>query len=220
MVHGSLRMSPLMRISRNMAIVRDGGELTLINAVRVSADTEAELEDLGTIRNVMRLGYYHGVDDPYYVDRYSARFWCQADSDHHSHPELTDRLEEGADLPVRDGELFVFRQAMRPESALLIHRHGGILITCDSIQHYADWNYCSIIARVFMRATGFSLTTLIGPLWLRYMTPRGGSLRSDFERLLERDFEHLISAHGQLLRNGARSSVQAAVQRAFGGSGG
>ena len=34
-VRGSIRLNPLMRISRNMGIVREGAELTLINPIRL-----------------------------------------------------------------------------------------------------------------------------------------------------------------------------------------
>ncbi len=66
-----------------------------------------------------------------------------------------------------------------------------------------------------MRWMGFSLTTLVGPLWLKYMTREGGSLRPDFERLLELDFDCLLTAHGTPLRTGAKQAVAQAVERAF-----
>jgi hypothetical protein len=59
-----------------MTIVRDGGRLTLINTVRLNDAGLAELEKLGTVTNVVRIGDMHGVDDPFYVDRYGAKFWA------------------------------------------------------------------------------------------------------------------------------------------------
>jgi len=79
-VHGSFRMWPGTRINRNMIILRQNEELTLIGTIRLSPQDESdesELEGLGTIKHVIRLGYYHGTDDQYYVDRYCAGFWCQ-----------------------------------------------------------------------------------------------------------------------------------------------
>ena len=43
MVRGSIRMNPVVRITRNMAIVRNGSELTLVNPIRLSPAGEAEL---------------------------------------------------------------------------------------------------------------------------------------------------------------------------------
>ena len=47
------------------------------------------------------------------------------------------------------------------------------------------------------------------------MTPEGGSLKSEFERLLTLDFDRLLSAHGSLLTAGAKDSVAMAVRKAF-----
>jgi hypothetical protein len=62
---------------------------------------------------------------------------------------------------------------------------------------------------------GFPKTTVVGPIWLKIMTPEGGSLQTEFERLLTLDFDRLLSAHGSLLTSGAKDSVAAAIRRAF-----
>ena len=62
---------------------------------------------------------------------------------------------------------------------------------------------------------GFPKTTIVGPIWLKVMTPEGGSLRRDFERPLTLDFDRLLSAHGSLLDSGAKASVARAVSKAF-----
>ena len=217
MVHGSIRLAPGMRINRNMMVLRRNGELSLISPIRLVAKEEGALEALGTIKHVMRLGYYHGIDDRYYVDRYSAQFWCQAKSVHYPEPKPGHVLGEHSILPTADTELFCFQETKFPECALLLRQHGGILITCDSIQHWTDWSYCSLPARLVMRLAGFSLTTLIGPLWRKYMTPPGGSIQPDFQRLLSLEFEHLVGAHGRVCHGGAHGKVKAAVGRTFSG---
>jgi hypothetical protein len=75
MVRGSIRLNALMRITRNMAIVRHGGELTLIDPIRLDAAGETQLRDLGEVKRILRVGPMHGVDDPYYVDTFKAEFW-------------------------------------------------------------------------------------------------------------------------------------------------
>ena len=47
------------------------------------------------------------------------------------------------------------------------------------------------------------------------MTKPGGSLRPDFDRLLELSFENLVGAHGQPLLGGARDALRATVERVF-----
>ncbi len=102
------------------------------------------------------------------------------------------------------------------ESALLIRRDSGLLITCDSIQNYGDYRHASWLARVMFPLLGFPKTTLVGPFWLKWMTPRGSSLEGEFRRLLELEFDQLLSAHGTLLASGAHEAVKAAVDKAFG----
>ena len=123
-VHGGIRLKGILRISRNMAILRDGDALTLVNPIRLDAEGEAALERLGTVKRILRLGAMHGIDDPYYKHRFGAEFWCQVG--------------------------------------------GGIY-------------------------------------------PAGGSLRGEFERLLELDFDALLAAHGTWLPAGAKAGVRRAV---------
>ena len=66
-----------------------------------------------------------------------------------------------------------------------------------------------------MPLIGFPRTTVVGPIWLKIMTPEGASLKSEFERLLTLDFDRLLSAHGSLLTSGAKNSVASAVRKAF-----
>jgi hypothetical protein len=78
MVRGSVKLNPVLRITRNMAIVRHGGELTLINPLRLSETELARLDAMGEVKHVVRMGAFHGMDDPFYVDRYRPRFWSQS----------------------------------------------------------------------------------------------------------------------------------------------
>jgi len=212
---GSIRMGPLMRFSRNMVIVRHGGELTLFNPIRLSHDGEAAVEALGTVRHVVRLGVFHGVDDPYSVARFGAEFWCQAGSDKYTEPKPDHELVEGGTLPIPDAELFVFRETTKPECAVLLKRGPGILITCDGIQHYGDYGRQSLLAKLMMPFIGFPKSALVGPFWLKGLTREGGSIQPDCERLLELEFDALVSAHGTPLMQGAHEAVRQAVNRAF-----
>ena len=47
MVRGSIKINPLMRISRNMGIIREENELTLINPIRLNKKTEEKLKEMG-----------------------------------------------------------------------------------------------------------------------------------------------------------------------------
>ena len=90
-------------------------------------------------------------------------------------------------------------------------------MTCDAAQNYGDYSFNNWVARLVMPRIGFPKTTIIGPIWLRLMTPENKSLESEFERLLELEFDKLLSAHGTFLEQGAREAVRAAVQNTFSG---
>ncbi len=214
-VHGSINMGRGAKFNRNMVIVREGTDLTLINAVRL--DDDQPIQDLGTVKHVVRLGCFHGLDDPYYVDTYGADFWA-FDNQHPSYkdkPKPKYVMGENMPAPFSYGEVFQFHDTKWSEGALLVKRHGGVLITCDAIQHHKEWSRASMMTRIMLPFLGFTKTTLIGPLWLKAMTKEGGSLKADFERLLTLDFEHGVGAHGQVTYHTARREVEQAVANAF-----
>jgi hypothetical protein len=68
-----------------------------------------------------------------------------------------------------------------------------------------------------IKSMGFIEPAKIGPLWARKVT-RGkpASLHSEFERLLRKDFSHLVSAHGEPLMNTAKQALRRSVDATFG----
>ena len=205
-----------MQLNRNMVVIRRDTALTLIGPVRLSGEGEAALKELGSVQNIVRLGVFHGMDDAYYKHSFRACFWCQEKSSRYPDPEPDRYLEEGGELPLADAELFVFHLTRMPECALVLKQYGGILITCDGVQHYGNWKGINLPARLVMRLAGFRQDTLVGPFWKKMMTPQGGSLEPDFRRLLDVNFRHLVSAHGTLRRDDAHEAVAAAVARSYG----
>ena len=215
MVRGSIRINALISISRNMAIVRHQGELNLINPIRLDESGERQLLALGDVKRILRLGPMHGVDDPYYVERFGAEHWAPGESSFYPEPKVAQLLTEDRPLPFPDAEVFSFQGTLQPECALLLRGNSRMLLTCDAIQHYGDYRHISRIARLALPFLGFPKKTIVGPIWLKVMTPKGGSLAGQFRRLLELDFDRLLSAHGSLVETGARELVTVAVRKAF-----
>jgi len=219
-VHGCVRVNALVRFTRNMVIVRDEGQLTLINPVRVDDEGLAALEALGEIKHVLRLGPMHGQDDPFYVDRYNADFWAFEDGITYSTPTITHALTEGGPLPFSNAHLFAFKYMKEAEGAILLQRAKGILLTCDSIQNYATpphTPHTNWFSRTAMPYIGFPNETLIGPAWLKLLVEDKDrdNIKAEFKRLLTLDFDQLIAAHGTFLPQGARASVLQAFEKRF-----
>lgn len=212
-VRGSVRMGPGLRIPRNMAIIRDGEELTVVSPVRLRPETEVDLEKLGEVKHVVKIGL-HGMDDAYYLDRFGATYWALPGMVKEGGPKH-EALADGA-VPVSDATLFRFEDTTDPEAALLIARDGGILLTCDSVQHWVDTDGCSVPAKALTRVMGFLHPVNIGPPWRKRMTKPGGTLRKDFERLAELPFDHVMGGHGDPAKGGANAMLRATIARVFG----
>ena len=212
-VRGSKRVNALLRISRNMAILKDDDELTLVNPIRLNADGEQALTRLGAVKRILRLGAMHGIDDAYYRTLFGAELWAQAGGTIYPNPPI-DR-DMAIEFPLPHATLFRFEGVRQPESALLVPSAPNVLLTCDAIHHHGDYTYNNRIIRMAMPFIGIPKTTVVGPIWLKRVTPVGESLRGEFERLLELDFDALLGAHGTFLDHGAKAAARAAVARAF-----
>jgi hypothetical protein len=214
-VQGSVKLGPGLRITRNMAIVRSGSQLTLFHAVRLSPEGEAELVKLGTVKNVVKLANGHGMDDAYYLDRFSATYWALPGGARDQDPEVQQELRDD-NLPFDKAKLFAFQNSKEKEGALLVERGDGILITGDSVQNWTDTAGCSPPAKLVTRLMGFlKRPAQIGPPWRKIMTPKGGTLRPDFERLASLDFAHIVSAHGRPLMKTAKQDLRATIEATY-----
>lgn len=213
-VHGSIKIGPGLRMSRNMIVIKKNNELTLINPVRISDSELANLDKLGTVKNVMRLGDFHGLDDQFYLDRYEAQFWSQCG--HETYKELIPHqiIHTHTAPPIDDSEFFIFETAKYPEAALLI-KPLKLLITTDSVQYWSDWRYFTPATKLIVKLMGFRLGLLIGGPWLKRVTPKGQSLEQDFAKLLTLDFDSLVAAHGTPLKSGAKQQLTAIVKQTF-----
>lgn len=217
-VYGSVQLFPLMRITRNMVVVRDEGQLTLINPVRMDEDGLRSLEELGEIRDVLRLGPFHGLDDPFYVDRYKANFWSFEGGTTYTEPAITHTLVEGGELPFSKASLFAFSGLNEPEGAILLQRSPNVLLTCDAVQSYSTpphMPYTGWFAKLLMPLVGFPNKTIIGPIWLQKLAKDQDGIQAEFKRLLSLDFDQLIAAHGTFVEKGAHAELEGAFEKAF-----
>ncbi len=209
-VTGTFRFGPGVSITRNMTIVRSGGELTLMNSVRLSPEGEAELEKLGKVTHLCRIGSFHGADDPYYKDRFGVKLWAPPGIKQPGDLKADEELKPG-NAPLSDLEVFAYEKAKQPEVALNYKKHGGILVTCDSYQNWTTFDGCSFIGKLMMKAMGFG-PTLIGGPWTKAV---GSHVKADFDRLLEADFSHLAPAHGTVLKDAAKDGLKTAYAHRF-----
>ncbi len=198
--------------SRNMVAVRTGDGWVLLNPVRLSESAEAELLAKAPFKHAVRLGTYHGRDDRYYVEKFGVEFWGVPGAHTYPEPKFTGEITENGPFPIPGARVVIFKQATRAECVVLLPQHR-LLVTCDSVQNYDGDALISMLGKLVMYPMGFFTPCVIGPIWLKEVTPQGGSMRPDFERVLALDFVNLISAHGTPKLGGAREALAKNVER-------
>jgi hypothetical protein len=199
------------QFSRNMTVVRDGQNLTLVNSVRLDEKGLTALENLGTIKNVVKIGSLHGVDDAFYKNHYDAKFWAMPGMQQAL--EVDVELTAEGEMPFPGASVFEFKTTNLPECILRIDREGGIMIACDSLQNWVSPNkFFSDESRAMMQEMGFFTKANIGPVWMQFNEPEA----ADFVRLKKIPFRHALTGHGEPLRDTAHEDYSTTFARLFG----
>lgn len=202
-----------IQTSRTMTVVRVGDQLTLLNTVRLDNEGLRALDTLGAVKHIVRLGAFHGRDDPFYCDRYGAPLWAPPGATQADGRAADRTLTPGGPFPVPGSEVFAFVSAKFPEVAIRLEHEGGILVTCDAIQNWARVDaFFSPACGAAFKAQGLIREANIPSTWQQACEPSA----DDFRRLLNLRFRHLLSAHGEPLRDVAYERVRASVVEAFG----
>ena len=217
LVSGSVNMIPGVRLSRNMIIVREGTALTLISAIRLNEEGLRQLDSLGKVEHVVRLGDYHldfknGVDDPFYIDRYQANYWTMKGMNSRNGLVDSNLMMPDGKFPFSEATFFTYETSKRSEGLILINREGGILIAADSIQNMVPDRFFSPLGKLVLRIGGFFKTANVGPAWLKKCKPN----ESDFVKVKQLNFNHLVPSHGLPIKNTAKEEVSKTYNRLFG----
>jgi hypothetical protein len=207
-----------MRFSRNMTVVREGDRLILVNSLRLDDAGLSKLEQLGRVTDVIRLAGNHGMDDPFYAERYGAKVWVIAGQRYTagfntSSPKtfFTSHIEIGSDtkLPLEGASVQIIR-SKPPEGQILLERHGGVLISGDCLQNWATTDaYFSGLGGLVMRLMGFIKPHNVGPGWLKQCKPPEEDLRA----VLGLKFANVLPAHGTPVLGEAVARYRPAIDR-------
>lgn len=198
--------------SRNMIIYREENQLTLINTVKLTDAGLTELEKLGEITNLVRIGAFHGRDDAFYKNRYKAKLWALKEMQDENDAQVDFILEANTKMPFAHCAVLPFKTSSFPEAVLYIDEHDGILVTCDSVKNWtqADAFFSEQTASLYKKL-GFFETASISDVWLGATKTK----QSDFEAILALSFQHLLSAHGVALIDNAKTYLSVSVENAF-----
>jgi len=201
-------------VGRCMTIIVDDGELHIINSVRVKPETEAEMDKLGKIKHVYKLGWNHGMDDPYYVEKHGATFWAMPGMKGRMGVEPQKQLTEEAVLPIKGSKFFAFKACAKElEGAIWLERNGGMVVVCDTLTNYAaPWDGYSIAGKLAIKTIAGTFGSHLKPL-RQDLVKRGGTAKGfgeDIARLCDMKFDVMFSAHGWPLKPKADETVRKA----------
>jgi hypothetical protein len=214
---GTTKFLPGTTFSRNMTLLREGADLVAVHPVLLAPDEQAKIDALGPVRHVVRLGDFHGMDNAAYLDKYKATLWQHPEHTPHKGVTAGAELLAGGKSPFADGTLYQFDVAPWPELVLHLRRHGGILLTCDSVQNWETRPAgVSFLGQLMSRAMGFRGRACIGPGWRKQSEPKTGTnFGPKFRELLDLDFRHILSAHGAPLLDTAKDDLRASVDALY-----
>lgn len=197
--------------SRNMIIIKNNDELTLINTVRLNERGLSTLDALGKVTNIVRIGAFHGRDDAFYLDLYSAKLWALKGMINEQNSTAVE-LRVDDRMPFPDCSLFIFESSIHPEGLLHVNREGGILITCDSIKNWTSSDsYFSKQTATLYETLGFFGSATISKIWQQACNVDA----EDFAKLKLLSFQHLLSAHGEPLLYQAKEQVLNSIKNEF-----
>lgn len=218
-VTGTVAMpGPLsVHVSRNMTVIREGERLVLVNSVRLDNRGLAALEALGKVTDVIRIAANHGMDDPFYKDRYGAKVWAvkgtrymagfAASADTYFEPDA--EMDPTTKLPLEGARIQVIHST-RPEALLLLDRDGGVLVSGDCFQNWATVDaYSSFFTGLMMRVMGFIKPHNVGPAWFKNGKPPIEEMRA----ILGLPFTKVIPAHGSPVLADALERYRPAIER-------
>src|SRR4029077_1113575 len=94
--------------SRNMVAVRGPDGWVLLNPVRLSQSTEAELLAQAPFKHAVRLGTYHGRDDRDSADKFGFAFWGVPGEQTSPEPKFSREITEEQRFPIPDARVVIF----------------------------------------------------------------------------------------------------------------
>tara|TARA_R110002110_G_scaffold415858_2_gene658584 strand:+ start:20592 stop:21329 length:738 start_codon:yes stop_codon:yes gene_type:complete len=197
--------------SRNMIIIKNGDNLSLINTVRLDDKELEQLNTLGKVKNVVRIGAFHGYDDPFYVETYQADFWQMQGMDN-QHEFKNIKILSSDNMPIPNSSLFTFQTTIFQEGIIILHDNDGILISCDSIQNWTkkDEFFSDDCWEMFVEQGLIGIAN-IPDTWVSACKPNVDEL-AEIKSL---HFSHLLSAHGEPLMNSANQDLEKSLKNKF-----
>lgn len=200
----AMNMGLTMTFSRNMTVIRQKDELVLVNTLRLDKDGLDALDKLGVVKHIIRLAGFHGMDDPFYKERYpEATVWVLEDASYFEgfaarakevYFQPDEKMTAETKIPVQNAFLHVIESKSPRDGVLVLERpEGKVLITGDSLQNMESCDqYFNCLGKICMRIMGFIHPCQVGPAWAKACKVKA----DEMIKLLEFKFDHVLPGHG------------------------
>lgn len=200
-VTGTMRLFGLFQYSRAMTIIKNGNDLSLLNPVRVGEGLLNQINKLGNIKYLLKIGQLHNVDVPFYMDRYSPELWINKTDPSIGDYEPSGYFVDNGDIPFLNAKVKVIEGSKIKESVLISLDDGGCLHSCDAFVNMGvDPNHNWLTGKL---SKFLPDPTYIGPNWIKVAKPPQTSMKAIFEY----DFENFIPAHGEPILGKAKQKL-------------
>lgn len=202
---------------RNMVIIKQGDELSLINSIRLTDDGLTELDKLGNVTHLISIGGVHGKDDPFYIDRYAPKTWrikgMKGMSDYTADVDVV----SGDELPIKDCKIEVIEIGSRQEGIVFLDQHGGVVILCDLfLAPCKNTRHMNLPIKVLFWYLG-----LIGDVSKKDLYTSNSLMfqnkltEAHLEPLKTLSYKHLLCAHGEPLHGIAKEKMLVGIKKAL-----
>jgi len=183
---------------------------------------------LGTIKHVFSIGFEHGRDDTYYVEKFQATYWSMTGMN--TRGLKFDRIiSSKSALPFPDSSVHVLAcgmKAKRPEAVIHIAREGGVLLVCDFLAYHDEpFEYYSTLGKLLIKQVMGKPGAVLSP-WMGSIIKGGATVNMIKEDLAATlalgTFDCMLFSHGPPLRpnaSGLVAEVGASMFRKVGDTG-
>ena len=196
-VRGGHIMMKGMVIELTMTVIKQGSDLVIVNAMRVSPEMEAEIQKLGKIKHLVQICGGHGTYDQYYIDTFKTTFWDLPGRDEAKTPKGDKILSDGGDFPVKGAKVMKIKDVSIPEFVVWLPHGGGTLVTADFIQNGRPKEFENFMGSVFAHMVGFNNGRCSCPPLFRLGFNTGVDMyANNGPRIMALDFKNICPGHG------------------------
>lgn len=200
-----------------MTIIKEKNTIVLVNSLRFSRETNAEIIALSGMKDttvhIVRLGATHGKYDSFWKDHMGARGRLWTLSKHKLQTGLvSDEVLAPGNLPLENAECFTL-EVGQPEAVLILKEKWAIF--CDAVCNINSYQFFSWYARPLIKAAGFrSAVDCSSKRWNKWVVDTVGKekVQQEYERLLGCNFDSYTTAHGPALVGDARNEIRKAMK--------